>query len=484
MLPWSVCKFLVNDMRGNHPPIQRVLAHWRATIGCMSLLFHLPDPQAWSPARVHAEPRGFLEHLFHTAVHRALPLHNTAACLPPPPQGRTLVLGAGKAGGAMAHAVEALWPAGVPLSGLVVTRYHHTPARPAGLAQRIEVVEAAHPVPDAAGLQAAERMLALTEGLTADDLVLCLVSGGGSALLTLPAPGLTLADKQRINQELLHSGASIQEMNCVRKHLSRIKGGRLATACWPARVVTLAISDVPGDDPSTIASGPTVADASTCAQAWAILQRYRIGLPAPLCHQLQAGALETPKPGDAAFAGHRLHMLATPRQSLEAAAAAARAAGLPAYILSDEMEGESREVGKVHAALARAVARQGQPFARPCVILSGGETTVTVRPQPAGTPRGRGGRAGEFCLGLAQALQGQAGVWALAADTDGIDGVEDNAGAFVAPDTLARARAAGMKVEQFLDRNDAYGFFEPLGALVHTGPTYTNVNDFRVLLIL
>jgi glycerate 2-kinase len=261
--------------------------------------------------------------------------------------------------------------------------------------------------------------------------VLCLISGGGSALLTLPAEGLTLEDKQRINRELLHSGANISEMNCVRKHLSRIKGGRLAAACAPARVVTLTISDVPGDDPSVIASGPTVPDATTCADALAILQRYGIEVPAAIMRLLEQGALETPKPGDAAFAGHAVHLIATPQQSLEAAAEAARAAGCEAHILSDEMEGESREVGKVQAALARAVARRGQPFARPCVILSGGETTVTVRKQPEGTPRGRGGRAGEFCLGLAQALQGQAGVWALAADTDGIDGVEDNAGAFV-----------------------------------------------------
>ena len=430
------------------------------------------------------DPRAFLEHLYRAAVQRALPLHNTAAHLPPPPRGRTLVLGAGKAGGAMAHAVEALWPADAPLSGLVVTRYHHTPPRPAGLAQRIEVVEAAHPVPDAAGLAAAERMLALTQGLTADDLVLCLVSGGGSALLTLPAEGLAFSDKRRINEALLDSGASIGEMNCVRKHLSRIKGGRLAAACAPAPVVTLTISDVPGDDPSVIASGPTVPDATTCADALAILQRYRIALPPDLAARLQAGELETPKPGAAAFAGHAVHMIATPQQSLEAAAAAARAAGLRAHILSDEIEGESREVGKVHAALARAVARHGQPFARPCVVLSGGETTVTVRPRAPGAPRGRGGRAGEFCMGLAQALRGQPGVWALAADTDGIDGVEDNAGAFVAPDTLQRAQAAGMKVDACLDRNDAYGFFEPLGGLVVTGPTHTNVNDFRALLIL
>ena len=430
------------------------------------------------------DPRALLQYLYDVAVQRALPLHNTAACLPPPPKGRTLVLGAGKAGGAMAQAVEALWPADAPLSGLVVTRYHHTPPRPAGLPQRIEVVEASHPVPDAAGLAAAQRILHLTEGLTADDLVLCLISGGGSALLTLPCEGLTLEEKQKINRQLLESGAHIGEMNTVRKHLSAIKGGRLAAACAPAQVVTLTISDVPGDDPSVIASGPTVGDASTCADALAILARYQIAVPEGVLERLRSQALETPKPGDAVFGGHAVHMIATPQQSLEAAAAAARALGMEAHILSDEIEGESREVGKVHAALARAVARRGQPFAKPCVILSGGETTVTVRPQPAGTPRGRGGRAGEFCLGLAQALQGQAGVWALAADTDGIDGVEDNAGAFVAPDTLVRARAAGMKVEQFLDRNDAYGFFEPLGALVLTGPTHTNVNDFRALLIL
>ncbi len=442
-------------------------------------------PTVPNPIRQSGE---FLEYLYGVAVRRALPLHNTAAFLPPPPSresgGRTLVLGAGKAGGAMAQAVEALWPAHAPLSGLVVTRYHHTPPRPQGLAQRIEVVEAAHPVPDAAGLAAAQRILALTQGLTENDLVLCLISGGGSALLTLPGDGLTLEDKQRINKALLESGAAIDEMNCVRKHLSRIKGGRLAAACAPARVVTLTISDVPGDDPSVIASGPTVPDATTCADALAILDRYRIEVPTAVRSALEAGTLETPKPGDAVFAHHVVHMIATPQQSLEAAAEAARAAGVQAHILSDEIEGESREVGKVHAALARAVARRGQPFTRPCVILSGGETTVTVRPQPPGTPRGRGGRAGEFCLGLAQALQGQPGVWALAADTDGIDGVEDNAGARVAPDTLARAEAAGLRITTHLDRNDAYGFFQPLGDLVVTGPTHTNVNDFRVLLIL
>jgi hydroxypyruvate reductase len=427
------------------------------------------------------DPQTALRHLYDVAVQRALPLHNTAAHLPPPPKGRTLVLGAGKAGGAMAQAVEALWPQDAPLSGLVVTRYGHTPPRPAGLPERIEVVEASHPVPDAAGLRAAERILELTQGLTADDLVLCLISGGGSALLTLPAEGISLEDKQAINRQLLASGANIAEMNCVRKHLSRIKGGRLAAACAPARVVTLTISDVPGDDPSIIASGPTVADASTCADALAILQRYAIDVPPLALQALQAGTWETPKPGSPVFDGHSLHMTATPQQSLEAAAEAARAMGMNAYILSDEIEGESREVGKVHAALARAAAKGQGPFQKPCVILSGGETTVTIKPQPAGTARGRGGRAGEFCMGLAEALQGQSGVWALAADTDGIDGIEDNAGARVSPDTLSRALALGHKIDAYLQRNDAYGYFEALGDLVITGPTHTNVNDFRAI---
>ena len=431
------------------------------------------------------EPRAFLLHLFDVAVKRALPLQSTAAFLPKPPAaGRTIVIGAGKAGGAMAHAVEALWPQDAPLEGLVITRYKHTPPRPAGLKQRIEVVEAAHPVPDAAGLAASERMLAMVHGLTANDLVLCLISGGGSALLTLPAEGLTLADKQRINQALLSSGANIAEMNCLRKHLSRIKGGRLAAACVPARVATLTISDVPGDDPSIIASGPTVPDASTCADALAILKRYDIDVPAAVVAQLESGALETPKPGDAIFRGHDVHLIATPQQSLEAAAVAARAAGLNAYILSDEIEGESREVGKVHAALARATAKGTGAFEKPCVILSGGETTVTLKPLHAGAAKGRGGRAGEFCMGLALGLQGQSGVFALAADTDGIDGVEDNAGAYVAPDTLQRAAAKGMKLDTYLDRNDAYGYFDALGDLVVTGPTHTNVNDFRVLYIM
>lgn len=435
-----------------------------------------PDP--------HLVPQEFLAYLYRVAVQRAHPLQTVEPFLPPPPRGRTVVLGAGKAAGAMAQAVEALWPAQAPLSGLVVTRYEHVPPRPEGLAQRIEVLEAAHPVPDAAGLMAAERILALAHGLTADDLVLCLFSGGGSSLLSLPAHGVQLSDKQNINRALLTSGASISEMNCVRKHLSAIKGGRLALACAPAQVVTLLISDVPGDDPAVIASGPTVADPTCCADALAVLLRYGIEVPAAIAQALEQGALETPKPGHASFAHHQVQMIATPQLSLEAAAQAARAAGLAAYILSDAMEGESRVVGQVHAALARAVARQGQPFAKPCVLLSGGETTVSLRARTPGEAAGRGGRAGEFCMGLVHALQGQAGVYALAADTDGIDGVENNAGARVGPDTLARAQAQGLNVERYLDRNDAYGYFEALDDLFITGPTYTNVNDFRAILIL
>jgi hydroxypyruvate reductase len=433
-----------------------------------------PDP------RQH--PRALLRALYDTAVSRALPREQTGRYLPPPPRGRTLVLGAGKAGGAMAAAVDALWPPQAPLSGLVVTRYHHVPPELKARPGRIEVVEARHPVPDAAGEQAARRIVELTRGLTADDLVLCLISGGGSALLSLPAPGLTLADQQAVNQALLASGAPIDQMNCVRKHLSAVQGGRLAALCAPARVVTLLISDVPGDDPAVIASGPTVPDPTTCADALAILQRHGIDVPPVALEGLHSGAFETPKPGDPRFAGHEVHLIATPQQSLEAAAEAARAVGLEAHVLSDEIEGESHVVGGVHAALARAVARRGAPFRRPCVILSGGETTVTVT--GARGPTGRGGRASEFLLGCALALQGEPGVWALAADTDGIDGIEDNAGAIVAPDTLARAAEAGLKPREALDRHDGYGFFSALGDLVVTGPTYTNVNDFRALLVL
>ena len=429
------------------------------------------------------DPLAFLRALFDAAVAQALPGPLLARFLPEPPRGRTLVLGAGKAGGAMAAALDAVWPADAPLSGLVVTRYDSVP--PAYLAAqarggaRIEVVQAAHPVPDEAGRRAAARILELAHGVSADDLVVCLISGGASSLLALPAAGLTFAEKQAINGALLKSGAAIDEMNCVRKHLSAIKGGRLAAACAPARVVTLLVSDVPGDSPSVIGSGPTVPDPTTCADALAVLARHGIEVTPAIRAGLESGTLETPKPGDPAFAGTEVHLVATPQQSLDAAAALARSAGLDAHVLSDEIEGESRDVAKVHAALARQIARRGQPFARPCVVLSGGETTVTVKHKG-----GRGGRAGEFLLGCALALQGEPGVWVLAADTDGIDGIESNAGAVVTPDTLERARQIGLSGRDHLDRNDAYSFFAGLDDLVVTGPTFTNVNDFRAILIL
>ena len=429
-------------------------------------------------ANPHTAPRDFLRQLYEVAVARALPTRNLAAHLPEPPaRGRTLVLGAGKAAGAMAAAVEAAWPREAPMSGLVVTRYGHVPPDYAG--RRIEIVEAAHPVPDEAGRGAARRIAELARGAGEDDLVICLISGGGSATLSLPGEGVTLQDKQAVTRALLRSGASIGEMNCVRTHLSAVKGGRLAALCSPARVLTLCISDVPGDDPALIASGPTVPDPTTCADALDILRRYAIEIPPAVRAGLESGALETPKPGDACFANQDVRLIATPALSLDAAAAAAQAAGIKAHVLSDEIEGESHVVGRVHAALARAVARKGEPFRRPCVLLSGGETTVTVRGEG-----GRGGRATEFLMGCALALQGAAGIHAIAADTDGIDGVEDNAGAFVAPDTLARAAALGLKAQAFLDRNDAYNFFAPLGDLLVTGPTHTNVNDFRAVLVL
>jgi len=431
----------------------------------------LPSPQT--------DPRGFLLALFDAAVAKAVPGPETAAFLPKPPKGRTLVLGGGKAGGAMAAAVDALWPKNAPMSGLVVTRYDYVPPAYKSTPGRIEVVEAAHPVPDDAGRRAARRIAELTKGLTKDDLVLCLISGGASSLMAMPADGITLEEKQAINKALLKSGAAIDEMNCVRKHLSAIKGGRLAAMCAPAQVVTLLISDVPGDSPQVIGSGPTVPDSTTCADALRILKRYGIDVPAAARAALESGELETPKPGDPRFAGHQVHMIATPQQSLQAAAELARSAGIGVHVLSDEMEGESREVGKVHAAMARYVARHGQPFAKPCVIISGGETTVTVK-----SKGGRGGRATEFLLGCAIALQGEPGVHVMAGDTDGIDGVEDNAGAIVTPSTLARAQAAGLKAQDHLDANDAYNFFKPLGDLVVPGPTFTNVNDFRAVLIV
>lgn len=418
----------------------------------------------------HTDPVLLLRALFDAAVASAMPARCVPPWLPKPPKGRTLVVGAGKAAATMAQAVEAHWQGG--LDGLVITRYgHHAPCR------RIEVVEAAHPVPDAAGRAAAERVLAKVHGLSADDLVLCLISGGGSALMALPAPGLTLEDKQAINRALLKSGANIGEMNCVRKHLSAIKGGRLAVAAHPARVVTLLISDVPGDDPAVIASGPTVPDPTTFDDALAILDKYRIREPAAVLRHLHAKADETPKAGDPRLAGCETHLVAAPQQSLEAAARLARESGYTPLILGDSLEGEAREVALVHAGIARQVLRHGQPVPRPCVLLSGGETTVTVRGQ------GRGGRNAEFLLALTVALGGEPGVYALAGDTDGVDGTEDNAGALMTPDSLARAQAAGISAKALLANNDGYGFFDALGDLVRTGPTLTNVNDFRAILI-
>jgi len=417
------------------------------------------------------EAKLFLNELFAAAVGAADPAACVPRHLPPPPQGRTLVVGAGKAAAAMARAVEAHWPG--ELSGLVVTRYGHgVPC------ERIEVVEAAHPVPDEAGRAAAGRILAAVQGLTSDDLVLVLVSGGGSALLALPFEGLTLADKQQVNRALLKSGAGIDEMNCVRKHLSAIKGGRLAAAAYPARVLTLVISDVPGDDPAVVASGPTVADDTTCEDALAILAKYRIVPPPAVEAVLRSGVSETPKPGDLRLAHSETRVIATAQASLDAAAAAARAAGVEPLILGDAIEGEAREAAKALAGMAKSCARHGVPARPPCVLLSGGETTVTVKGQ------GRGGRNAEFLLALAVALDGTPGIHALAGDTDGIDGTEDNAGAILTDDSLARARAAGIDAKARLADNDGYGFFSALDDLVVTGPTRTNVNDFRAILVL
>lgn len=415
-------------------------------------------------------PAGLLRILFDAAVAAADPVLCVPPHLPADREGRLIVVGAGKAAAAMAQAVEAHWRG--PLDGLVVTRYGH--ARPC---RRIEVVEASHPLPDAAGARAAARILARLRGLSPADRVLVLISGGGSALLAAPAPVLDLAEKQAITAALLRSGAAIDEINCVRKHLSAIKGGRLAAAAWPARILTLAISDVPGDDPAVIASGPTVADPSTCADALAVLDRHRIDIPPAVRAGLLSGALETPKPGDPRLAGADYRLVASPRQMLAAAAAAAQAAGVTPLILGDAIEGEAREVAKVMAAMARSCAAAGQPAAPPCVLLSGGETTVTLR------GGGRGGRNSEFQLALALALAGAPDIHALAADTDGIDGSENNAGAFVGPATLARARAAGLDPRRRLDDNDAWGFFSALGDLLVTGPTRTNVNDFRAILV-
>jgi glycerate 2-kinase len=397
------------------------------------------------------------------------PTHCVPLHLPSAPKGRTVVVGAGKAAAAMAHAVEQQWPG--PLGGLVVTRYGHgVPC------ERIEVVEASHPVPDAAGARAAERILESVKGLTSDDLVLCLVSGGASALLALAAPGLTLADKQQVNKTLLKCGATISEMNCVRKHLSAIKGGRLADAAYPARVVTLVISDVPGDDVSIIGSGPTVPDPTSFADARAVFEKYKLEMSPAVAARL-ASRDETPKPGDPRFARAETILIARPQDALEAAASVARAAGYQPVILSDSLEGEARDVALVHAGIARQIVNHGQPQPAPAAIISGGETTVSLRGS------GRGGRNAEFLLALVVAIEGHPGIHAIACDTDGIDGTEDNAGAIAGPDSLARGRTKGLDAKAMLANNDGYGFFAGIGDLVVTGPTRTNVNDFRVILV-
>ena len=417
------------------------------------------------------EPKRFLRALFDAAVAAALPQTRVPAFLPAPPQGRTLVVGAGKAAATMARAVEDRWRG--QLSGLVVTRYgHRVPT------SQIEVVEASHPVPDEAGERAARRMLDMVHALSADDLVLALISGGGSALLPMPFDGLTLADKQAINSALLKSGASIHEMNCVRRHLSAVKGGRLAVACHPAKVVNLLISDVPGDDPVDIASGPTVGDPTTCADALAIIARYGIELPEKAAEILKSGAGETIKPDDSRLKRVETHLIATPALALQAAASVAKEHGITPHILGDDIEGEARDVAKVLGGIALSVSRNSEPFGAPCVLLSGGETTVTVRGS------GRGGRNVEFLLSLALTLKGRPGLYALAGDTDGVDGLEEIAGAFVTPDTLERASERGIRPAEALANNDGHAFFEALGDSLVTGPTLTNVNDFRAILIL
>ena len=409
--------------------------------------------------------------MFDVAVAAADPALCVPPHLPSPPKGRTVVIGAGKASAVMAQAVERHWS--TELSGLVITRYDY--GKPC---EHIEIVEAAHPVPDQAGLDAARRMKELVSGLGEDDLCLALMSGGASALLTLPANGMNLADKQAVNRALLRSGATITEMNCVRKHLSAIKGGHLAAAIQPARLVSLLISDVPGDDPGVIGSGPTVPDATTFADAREIVSRYAMDLPASAVEILRKADIETPKPGDAAFMHSEIRMTARPAASLEAAANAARKAGIEPIMLGDSLEGEARDIAVEHAALALKVSVESSSANKPIVILSGGELTVTMNGD------GRGGPNGEYMLAMAQALDGAPNIHAIACDTDGIDGSEDNAGAHISPDTLIRAASAGLDIASYLKNNDSYGFFTALDDLVMSGPTYTNVNDFRALLVL
>ncbi len=412
-----------------------------------------------------------LQSLFHRAVASVDPANCLPPFLPPVPKGRTLVVAAGKAAASMARATENAWPNDAPLSGIALTRYGH------GMAcERIEVIEAAHPVPDNRGYEAAQRIVSQVAELGRDDLLLFLVSGGGSALLSLPAPGISLEEKKQINRALLMSGAPIGEMNVVRKHLSSIKGGRLAKIAQPAQVVTLGISDVPFDDPGTIASGPTVSDTSTIKDTIKLLNQYQIDVPDRIEEHLATPGAETPKPGDPAFANTAFHMIAKPADMLDTVVRHCRESGHDVETLGADIEGEAREVARAHAALAL----KRRTNNRPGYILSGGETTVTV---DAGKPTGKGGRNVEYLLALTIALNGASGVYALAADTDGIDGSQDNAGAIITPDTLARAHKKGIDPQAMLDGHDAYNFFKSLGDLVTTGPTRTNVNDFRAIAI-
>lgn len=416
------------------------------------------------------DPRTFLTSLLNAALAAADPARHLASYLPPRPKGRTVVVGAGKAAAAMAAAVEAAWDG--PLSGLVICPYGHGVPT-----SHIEVVEAGHPVPDLAGFKAATRMLGLLEGLGEDDLVLALISGGGSSLMALPARGLTLDDKRVVNQSLLLSGAPIAEMNCVRKHLSAVKGGRLALAAWPAPIHALMVSDVPGDDPAVIASGPTVADPTTNHQALEIIRRYRVEVPFAIMQYLKRQSEETPKAGDERLSRSTYAIVTRPAEALLAAAEAARAAGVTPILLGDAIEGEAREVAKAMAGMALSAARLGMPANPPCVLLSGGECTVTVK------GRGKGGPNGEFALALALALKGRNNISAIACDTDGMDGASGAAGAIILPDSLERARAKSIDPRAILAQNDSSGFFGPLEDLVLTGPTRTNVNDFRAVFI-
>jgi hydroxypyruvate reductase len=418
------------------------------------------------------DAKAFLVSLFDAAVAAADPEITIRDHLPARPKGRTIVVGAGKGAAQMAAAFEKAWDG--PIEGTIVTRYGY-----AAPCERIEVIEAAHPVPDQAGLAAARRLIKQVSGLTEDDLVVALVCGGGSALLPAPAGSLTLDDEIAVNRALLASGAPIAAMNAVRKHVSAIKGGRLAAAAYPARVVSLIVSDIPGDDPALVASGPTVADATTCADALAVVEMYSMNLPAVVMAHLASPAADAPRPDDPRFARNTVAVIASAAQSLEAAAAAAQARGIEAVILSDSIEGEARDVGSVHAAIAREVAAKNRPFSKPVVMLSGGETTVTLR----GKGGGKGGRNSEFLLSLALGIDGLRGIDALAADTDGIDGSEDNAGAFADGTSIARMRAAGIDARAALAVNDAFTAFAATGDLFSPGPTGTNVNDFRAILI-